>query len=103
MRFIDVIDAACRRVGHTRAELLEMGPHDLLQAPRETLEAEYDAVIAQGSTGTRSESSQATKDGTRRWTEMHRRALRAGESWIIVAISRDITERKHAEQRQAQY
>jgi len=103
MRFIDVNEAACRGTGRTRAELLEMGPHDLLQTPRAAIEAEYDAVIAQGSAGTRSESSYASKDGARRWTELHRRALRAGESWIVVSISRDITERKRAEQRQAQY
>jgi C4-dicarboxylate-specific signal transduction histidine kinase len=38
------------------------------------------------------------KDGRRGWSELYRRALREGERWIIVTISRDISERKLAEE-----
>ncbi|HET7198725.1 MAG TPA: PAS domain S-box protein, partial [Burkholderiales bacterium] len=103
LRFVDVNAAACRGVGYSREQLLSMGPEKLLHTPREVLEQEYDAVIARGERGMRSESSYAGGDGRTRWTELHRRALRSGDAWIIVTVSRDITERKAAEQRQAQH
>ena len=101
MQFVDVNDAACRGVGYTREQLLRMGPQDLLKTPRAELERAYDEVIAKGTAGVRSENSYAGANGQMRWTELHRRALRAGEGWIIVSISHDITERKLAEQHQA--
>jgi diguanylate cyclase (GGDEF)-like protein/PAS domain S-box-containing protein len=101
MRFVDVNKIGCKWLGYTREQLLEMGPQDLLPASSKQLEREYDAVIAEGSKGIRLETSYVAKDGRKGWTELHRRALRSGESWIIVTISRDITERKRAEERQA--
>ncbi|HEX6411551.1 MAG TPA: EAL domain-containing protein [Burkholderiales bacterium] len=101
MRFVDVNKVGCEWLGLTRGELLSLGPHDVLNTPREQLEREYDAVIAEGATGMRSESSYTSKDGRMGWAETHRRALRSEDGWIVVTISRDITERKRAEQRQA--
>jgi diguanylate cyclase (GGDEF)-like protein/PAS domain S-box-containing protein len=101
MRFVDVNEAGCRGVGYSREELLRMGPHQILDVPLESLARQYDAVIAEGERGTSHETSYLTKGGRRRWTELHRRALRTGEGWIIVTISRDITERKSAEERKA--
>ncbi|MGH8670005.1 MAG: PAS domain S-box protein, partial [Burkholderiales bacterium] len=101
MRFVDVNEAACRGVGFSREQLLGMGPQDLLRAPRREIEEAFDAVIAQGQQGVRAENSYVAKDGTTRWTELHRRALRSNDGWIIVTISRDITERKRAEEHQA--
>jgi diguanylate cyclase (GGDEF)-like protein/PAS domain S-box-containing protein len=101
MRFVDVNAAACRGVGYTREQLLAMGPHDLLHQPRAELERAYDELIARGGEGMTTEASYVGAHGRTRWTELHRRALRAGEGWIIVSISRDITERKLAEDRQA--
>jgi len=101
MRFVDVNKIGCKWLGYTREELLKMGPHDVLPTPREQLEREYDAVIAEGSKSSRVETMYAAKDGRKGWIELHRRALRSGEQWFIVTISRDITERKRAEERQA--
>jgi diguanylate cyclase (GGDEF)-like protein len=39
------------------------------------------------------------KDGSPLAVEVQRRTLRSGASWILVAVARDITERKEAEQR----
>ena len=98
MRFVDVNQTACTRMGYSREELLDMGPQDLLAASREEIEQLYDKVIAAGADGTTTESSARTKDGRQSITELHRRALRIDEGWIIVSIARDITGRKHAEQ-----
>jgi diguanylate cyclase (GGDEF)-like protein/PAS domain S-box-containing protein len=103
MRFIDVNKVGCKWLGYTREELLGLGPESVLPATREQLEREYDQVIAAGSKAVRIENSYITKDGRRGWSELHRRALREGERWIIVTISRDISERKLAEERQAQH
>ena len=101
MRFVDVNQAACRGVGYSREQLLGMGPHDLLLMPKAEMERGFDALIADPGRTASSERTYVGRDGEMRWTEIHSRALRAGESWIIVTISRDVTERKLAEQRQA--
>jgi diguanylate cyclase (GGDEF)-like protein/PAS domain S-box-containing protein len=103
MRFLDVNSAGCSALGYTRAQLLGMGPHEVLTASREELEREYDRVIAHGAEGVRVETTYVRKDGTKGWTELFQRALRSGESWIIVATSRDITERRLSDQRQARH
>ena len=98
MRFVDVNQTACTRMGYSREELLQMGPQDLLISSREEIERLYDQAIAAGASGTTMESSARTKDGRTSTTELQRRPLRVGEGWIIVSIARDITRRKQAEQ-----
>jgi PAS domain S-box-containing protein len=98
MRFMEVNDAACRRLGYTREQLLKLGPQDVLVADREQLRRRYDEVIAAGDRGTSAEMHYLTSDGRRGWTELHRRALRSGSRWLIVTLGRDITERKRAEE-----
>ena len=98
MRFVEVNSAACRRLGYTREQLLEMGPQDVLVADREQLRRMYDEVIAAGERGTSVETHYVTSDGRRGWTELHRRALRSGSGWLIVTLGRDISERKRAEE-----
>jgi diguanylate cyclase (GGDEF)-like protein/PAS domain S-box-containing protein len=103
MRFLDVNSAGCTALGYTRAQLLGMGPHEVLTASREELEREYDRVIAHGAEGVRVETTYVRKDASKGWTELFQRALRSGETWIIVATSRDITERRLSDQRQARH
>jgi diguanylate cyclase (GGDEF)-like protein/PAS domain S-box-containing protein len=98
MRFVDVNHTACTRMGYSREELLQMGPQDLLSIGRAEIERLYDEVIATGASGTTAESSARAKDGRESITELHRRALRTEDGWIIVSIARDITRRKSAEQ-----
>ncbi len=97
MRFVDVNQTACTRTGYTREELLRMGPQDLIKTSRESLERDYDEVIAAGEQGITTESTAHYKDGRKSQAELHRRALRTDDGWIIVSIARDITERKRAE------
>jgi len=98
MRFVDVNQTACARMGYSRDELLQMGPQDLLAEGREEIERLYDAVIATGAAGMTTESSARAKDGRDSTTELHRRALRVDGRWTIVSIARDVTRRKQVEQ-----
>lgn len=98
MRFVDLNETACRLAGRSREAMLQLGPQDLLLADRGAIERDYDAVIAKGSSGVRSESSARAKDGREVVVELHRRALNVAGRWLIVTISRDITRRKRAEQ-----
>jgi diguanylate cyclase (GGDEF)-like protein/PAS domain S-box-containing protein len=100
LRYVDVNLSACEMHGYSREEMLQKGPADFSTLSREQLERSYDEAIASGTT-TRVESYQQRKDGTRFPTEVLRRAVRSGERWIIVAIVRDVTERKRAEELQA--
>jgi diguanylate cyclase (GGDEF)-like protein/PAS domain S-box-containing protein len=103
LRFVDVNEPAWKGTGYTQEELMRVGPQGLLGKPREELEREYDAVIAAGEAGITSETSYRSAKGRTRWTELQRRPLRAGDRWIIVTVSRDITERKRAEELQARH
>jgi len=96
MRYVDVNATACEMQGYTREEMLQMGPQDVSPVSREVLERSYDESIASGET-TRLQSHHRRKDGTQIPVEIVRRAVRTGERWIIVAIVRDISERKRDE------
>lgn len=98
MRFIDVNETACKSAGYTRQEFLQLGPQDVLVTDRQTLEHAYDAVIAGGHKGSRSESIARNKDGREYIFELQRRAIRSENRTIIVSIARDITARKRAEE-----
>ncbi|MFY9315756.1 MAG: PAS domain S-box protein [Burkholderiales bacterium] len=98
MRFVDVNQTACVRMGYSREELLRLGPQDLLAASREEIAREYDKVIAAGADGITAELSARTKDGRASVAELHRCALRLDESWLIVCVARDVTRRKLAEE-----
>ncbi len=100
MRYIDVNRTFCDLVGYTREELLGKSPLDLFSASRESLERDYDAIIAdEGSSASTVEGFYHRKDGTQVPVEARRRALHTDAGWIIVSTARDITERKQAEKR----
>jgi PAS domain S-box-containing protein len=98
MRFVDVNVTAVALTGYGRAELLQMGPHDLVRKERSELERIYDEVIALGGAGIRQEGNSRLKDGRLVYVENHRRAFRRDDRWFIVTISRDITKRWRVEQ-----
>ncbi|HTQ77250.1 MAG TPA: PAS domain S-box protein, partial [Burkholderiales bacterium] len=98
MRFVYVNDTACHRLGYSREQLLAMGPQDVLKAGRDTLRREYEEVIAADEAGVRTQHRFVGRDGAEGWTEIHRRALRTGDGWLIVTIGRDVSERKSAEE-----
>ena len=98
MRYVDVNETACRLLGYTRAELVGMGPQDVLPVSREALERSYDALLAKpSSTGSRLRSEYLCKDGSTLPFESTRHVIRSGDGYLIVAISRDIRDRLAAE------
>ena len=97
--FVEVNAAACSMLGYSREEMFGIGPATLGAASAEDLGAAYDAIIAGHGTNELSESHLLRKDGVRVEIEVQRQAQRAGSDWIIVAIVRNITERKEAQKR----
>jgi diguanylate cyclase (GGDEF)-like protein/PAS domain S-box-containing protein len=102
MSFVDVNKTACKLLGYSREELLEMGPQDVLPMSREELERSYDTLIATPSANTGvlisgMRSHYRRKDGTLLPFESTRRVLRSGDGYIIAAISRDIRDRLASE------
>ncbi len=93
MRFVDVNDTACRLLGYDRAELLDLGPHDLAPFSREQLAAAYDRVIAGDDSRSTLEMNHRRKDGISLPVELVRRAVPTRDGHIIVVIASDITER----------
>ncbi|HYH22756.1 MAG TPA: PAS domain S-box protein [Azospirillum sp.] len=97
-RFVEVNDVACERLGYTRDELLSRKPADI----DEPESAKDDARVI---TELRDhgfavfERVHVAKDGRRIPVEIAaRRFLHAGQP-AVVALARDITERKRAEER----
>jgi len=98
MRFIDMNNTACLMLGYTREELLRMGPQDVLPTTREDLERMYDEFIANPTHTPGMQSYYRRKDGTAFPFESTRHVLRSGDTYIIAAISRDISPRMKAEE-----
>ena len=96
LQFVDATAAALDRAGFSREEFTRLGPLDLLTDTRENLNNIYDAVIASGAQGIRSENA-TLKDGRRMFVETHLHSINVEGRWIIVAVSRDITARTLAE------
>jgi diguanylate cyclase (GGDEF)-like protein/PAS domain S-box-containing protein len=100
LRYVDVNQTFCDMIGYARHEIVGKTPMDVFSADRATLERDYDAIIAdRNSPASRIEGEYRRKDGTRLPVETRRRALRTAAGWIMVAIARDITGRKAAEER----
>ncbi|WP_394777896.1 EAL domain-containing protein, partial [Undibacterium sp.] len=97
---VDVNSAACHMLGYLREELLQLNPVALGKHSRSQLEAIYDRIIANGgeSPGTWEMELQC-KDGFTVEAEIHLQALLSGGRWIMVAVARDITERRATELR----
>ena len=96
--FVDVNQTACRMLGFEREDFLQVGPgraHD----GQSQLDELYDKLLAGDQGAPMAELQLHRKDGSPLAVEVQRRTLRSGQSWILVAVARDITERKEAEQR----
>jgi PAS domain S-box-containing protein len=97
LMFVDATATASSRTGYRHEELMKMGPLDLLNEGREALIRSYEEVIAAGTEGIRSETTGRLKDGSVTYVELHRHAKRIDGRWIIVTVSRNVTDLKLAE------
>jgi diguanylate cyclase (GGDEF)-like protein/PAS domain S-box-containing protein len=98
MRYVDINDAACSALGYSREELLTMGPGDVFSAPGADLARSYERLL-DGDPGAASvEGIYRRKDGSTFPVEAVRRVVPSATGDIIVAIARDITPRKLAEE-----
>ena len=96
--FIQVNDVACQRLGYTREELLERSMRDL-HAPG-TLD--FASIMQRLLAGDQwlFETEHLTRDGRGIPTEINARAFLLGGQRTVLAVARDITERKRAERYQ---
>jgi diguanylate cyclase (GGDEF)-like protein/PAS domain S-box-containing protein len=100
MGFVEMNASASIMLGYSRDELLGMGPKDITdESLWPKLAPLYDKLIAQSGISLSHEVELLRRDGSRVQVELHRQALRSGTDWIIVAVGRDITERKDAAMR----
>jgi PAS domain S-box-containing protein len=96
-KFIEVNDVACRRLGYTREELLQMSPPDIdapetvpmVPAMMERLFRDKQAIW---------EGTHIGKDGRRIPVEINNVLFYLNDKPLILATVRDITERKQAEE-----
>src|SRR5208337_2694762 len=96
--FVEVNDVACERLGYTRDELLRMSTNDI-DAPEGF--AAVPAAMAKLTAEGRAvwEGMHVTKDGRKIPVEISNRLFELDGKPMIFATIRDITDRKHAEER----
>jgi len=99
MRFFDVNETACKSLGYAREELLSMGPQDIKPFFSEAaLCARFDDAIQSTAHRAVIETHHKRRDHSLFPVEVHVRSLESDGKPILVAIARDIGERKQAEQ-----
>jgi diguanylate cyclase (GGDEF)-like protein/PAS domain S-box-containing protein len=98
LRYVDVNDAACRALGYSREELLQMGPADIFSVSREELARSYKQMIAGDLVARGVKGRYRRKDGSVLEVEAYPRAVKTSEGHVIVSIARDITERLATEE-----
>ncbi|ATX82138.1 PAS domain S-box-containing protein [Mariprofundus ferrinatatus] len=99
MMFIDMNEAACNRMGYTRQELLAMGPGDITPyLSREQLEASFDQMFRDGSDSSTIDTVHACKDGSEFPVEVRLRSFKEDGRELLVAIARDVSDRKDLEE-----
>jgi len=96
-RIIDVNRRACESLGYTREELIGMAPRNFDSALDEAFRQSVNQRLAGGET-IAFETSYRRKDGTEFPVELRARPFWHGGHRFALALARDITERKRAEE-----
>ncbi|MGJ7542011.1 EAL domain-containing response regulator [Variovorax sp. LT1R16] len=99
LRFVEVNATACSLTGYTREELFLRGPIDLGIGEPDAVRAIVEDIVAGHEAHRLADILLCRKDGVMVPVEVTRTAHRFGDNWVVVAVARDITERKKAERR----
>jgi PAS domain S-box-containing protein len=97
LRFLDVNERACAELGYSREELLAMTVFDIDPNIDESVRARVGQQLGESGFAT-IEGVHRRKDGTTFPVEVNLRKVRLDREYVV-AVSRDITERKRAEER----
>ncbi|HEY0489672.1 MAG TPA: EAL domain-containing protein [Telluria sp.] len=100
--FVDVNATACRMLGYERPEFLATGATGLHVEVRSRLRDLLGKLEGGEHAEAMAELIVERRDGSTVSVEVQRRTLRSGSNWILVAVARDITERKHAQEQLVQ-
>lgn len=99
-QYVHVNDAVCRLHGRTRDEVMALGMLGMFSHfTPEMLRGRYDELIAMAPQAVSEERKVRRPDGSEVATEAVRRAVRVGGRWLVISVSRDVTERKVAQAR----
>lgn len=94
-KFSDVNDVACLRMGYSREELLKMSPADIDVSSVSNLALKWDAII--DNHDSTFETVHIAKNGKKIPVEINARIFDLKGEKFILAIARDISERKKME------
>ena len=98
-RFVEVNETACTMLGFTRYEFLAIDSYGFSASLIEQVQNIAQAMSAGHAEQRLAEIELLGKDGLRIPVEVNRMAHQFGASWVVVAVVRDITERKKVEAR----
>jgi len=98
MQFVDASASACASVGYTYDEILTMGPEKIKPGyTKEQLAAKIELLTQNRTTVGIIETEHRRKDGSCFPVEVSYRFLERGGEQIVIAVARDVSERKWAE------
>ncbi|BDZ67757.1 sensor histidine kinase [Methanobacterium ferruginis] len=96
-KFLEVNDVASKRLGYAKEELLNMSPTDLVTPSDRQEMVNADQLLKEGRN--RFEMVQVTKNGEKIPVEVNSRIIDFEGDLVLLAVSRDITERKKSEEK----
>jgi PAS domain S-box-containing protein len=97
-KFIEVNEVGCNRLGYTNEEFQNMSPVDIV-APNKRVEMASHAIEIWTNGYAKFEIVHVTKDGRRIPVEINTHIFKFRGKTVALGISRDITERKDAEEK----
>ncbi|HRH80051.1 MAG TPA: EAL domain-containing protein [Thiobacillaceae bacterium] len=99
MRFVDMNASACKQLGYSRQELLRMGPQDIQSKHAwGHCKQRCDEILATPSRSGRIETLHRRKNGKTFPVEVVMHGFRSEERDMLVAVARDVSQRKQAEE-----